>query len=262
MRGLLILALALPLAAQPPADSQAPNYTSGSIVNAASNYPGPIAPNAILSLYGTQLSWNTRALAASDLVADQLPLRLPGAGVTVMLNKEYAALYYVSPTQINLLIPANATPGLDYTIQVVRDGVAGPRVKLPMVAAAPGLFLIQADTIAATHADGSIITRDSPARPEEIVVLYASGLGQTIPAVADGEIPMEARTIVERASLQVLVNGIPVPDPSIYYAGVTPGYAGLYQVNVRLPADCGEDPEIRLSAAGYTSPEGSRLPVR
>ena len=262
MRGLLILALALPLAGQSGADSQAPYYTSGSIVNGASNYPGPISPNAILSLYGTHLAWNTRALTASDVAANQLPPRLPGAGVTVSLNGIYTRLYYVSPTQINLLIPADVVPGLDYTIQVVRDGVAGPPVKLPMAVASPGLFLIQADTIAATQADGTVITRDAPAHPGGFVVLYAAGLGQTIPSTGDGEIPAEARTIVERSSLQVLVNGVPVPDSSIYYAGVTPGFAGLYQVNVKLPPDCGPDPEIRIAVAGYTSPEGSRLPVR
>ncbi len=264
MRAFLWLSLALPLslAAQSTNASQAPDYTAGSIVNAASNFPGHIAPNAILSIYGKQLSWNTRAVAVEDLGVGELPARLPAVGVSVLFSGIYARLYYVSPTQINILVPAAVRSGLDYTIQVVRDGVAGPAVRLTMDAAAPGIFLQNADAVIGTRPDGSVVTRDSPAHPGDVVVIYASGLGQTVPSLSDGEIPHEARSIVERASFQLFVNGTAVDNSRILYAGVTPGFAGLYQVNLVLPPDCGTDPEIRIAAAGNISPPGTRLPVR
>ncbi|MEO8657325.1 MAG: hypothetical protein ABI693_02595 [Bryobacteraceae bacterium] len=262
-----ILLLALPvlgysLFAQNAVNAQAPYYTTDSIVNAASNFPGPLAPNAIASLYGQNLSWNTLAVSLRDVAAGKLPQRLPGAGVTVSVAHLTARLYFVSPGQINFLLPANLKPGDEYDVIVMRDSLAGQSVKVRVERAAPGVFLLDTDTVVATRPDGSVVTRDAPAHPGDIVVLYASGLGQTAPLLTDGEIPLAAREIVARSEFTLLADGVVVDDSKIRYAGVTPGFAGLYQVNLVLPDDIGDDPEIRLSVAGITSPAGPRLPVR
>jgi len=52
-------------------------------------------------------------------------------------------------------------------------------------------------------------------------------------------------------------------DPArVFYAGLAPGYAGLYQINVVLPEDLPSDPEIRVSVGSQSSPGGLKLPVR
>lgn len=265
MRSAILLALpvlGLSLQAQTTSSAQAPTYTAGSIVNAASNFPGPLAPNTIVSLYGTQLAWTTRALTAEDIRAGVLPYLLPGAGVAVTVGHIYGRLYYVSPTQINLLVPSQLTPGQEYPVQVTRDGLAGPPIKIRLEAAAPGLFVQETGYTAATRWDGSIVTRAEPVHPGEVVVLYATGLGQTVPMLGDGELPTGAMRIEGRAEFQVLVNGKPVADDRILYAGVTPGFAGLYQVNLMLPEDTGDDPQIQLSLHGVVSPPGPWLPMR
>lgn len=265
MRSAIWLALPLlgsSLQAQNTSSAQAPNYTVGSIVNAASNFPGPLAPNTIVSLYGTQLAWATRALTAEDVRAGVLPYLLPGAGVAVTIGHIYGRLYYVSPTQINLLIPAQLLPGQEYPLQVTRDSLAGPEIKIKLDAAAPGLFVQPAGYIAATHANNSPVTREEPSRPGEVVVLYATGLGQTVPPLDDGEIPVRAMRIDGRGEFQVLVDGKAVADDRILYAGVAPGFAGLYQVNLMLPEDVGDDPQIEFSLRGTVSPSGPWLPLR
>ena len=90
-------------AAQP---STAPSYTAASIVNSATNLPGSFAPNTIISVYGTNLSYNTAAIPTGT---STLPRTL--GGVTVYFGVEFANLFYVSPQQINLLIPNDLRPG-------------------------------------------------------------------------------------------------------------------------------------------------------
>jgi len=90
-------------------------------------------------------------------------------------------------------------------------------------------------------------------------VFYAAGLGSTIPAALPDQIPQAAARLADRSHFQVLFNGVPVDPGSIYYAGVTPTYAGLYQVNVRVPGGVGQNPAVQLSAGGVVSPPGPTL---
>src|SRR5437868_14945087 len=102
------LAAALTTAAQTP---PAPAYAAASIVNAASNQAGPIAPNTIVSLYGTDLAYVTRALTPDEISGTTLPTTLVGTGVKVTVGNVLANLYFVSPTQINFLVPCILVAG-------------------------------------------------------------------------------------------------------------------------------------------------------
>src|SRR5207302_7350226 len=89
----------------------APVYSAESIVNAADNQTGTLAPNTIATVYGAGLAYGTRALTADDIRGGVLPTALPGTDVRVIIGGLPANLYYVSPTQINFLVPANLLPG-------------------------------------------------------------------------------------------------------------------------------------------------------
>lgn len=251
-----VLLLALPGGAL----AQRMVYTSGSIVNAASNVAGPVAPNSIVSIYGSGLSYVARALSDEDIRAGVLPIALPATGVTATIGRQLARFYYVSPTQINILVPALLIPG-EYVAKVARDANGGPEVKITVAATAPGLFLLDADTALATRPDGSVISREQPAVPGEAVILHATGLGQTVPRVSDGEIPREARYMEAFSEFRVLLDGNEIETSRVLYAGVAPGFAGLYQVNLILPETVNENPEIRLKIGEALSPAGPRLPV-
>ena len=241
--------------------SPGPLYSSESLVNAATNLPGLVAPNSIVSLYGQRLAWATRAISGDDIKSGFLPKTLLGTGTHVTIGRIAASVYYVSPTQVNLLVPSNLAPG-EHTLQLTVDGRAGPAVRIKLADVSPGLFLINADTIAATRPDGSVVTRESPAAPGDVVVLYATGLGTTVPRFTDGELATTAAQIVERSRFRLFIDGQPVDDHLIFYVGVTPTYAGLYQINLILPNDIGDDPEIRIAIGDVMSPPGTPLPVR
>ncbi len=149
---------------------------------------------------------------------------------------------------------------------VSRQGVAGPfapdgspAVTVTLASTSPGFFQWSGNFAVAEHADGSLITPASPAQPGEIIVLYAAGLGRTIPDTSSGSVAMTAAPILYASQLRILLNGVPCPPEDIYYAGVTPGFAGLYQINLRLPDTLPPDPQIQIVIGAQSSPASVQL---
>jgi uncharacterized protein (TIGR03437 family) len=250
----LALALAAALCAQ---DSNAPNYTAAGIVNGASFATG-LAPNTIVSIFGTNLSWDTQVVTASDMSGDVMPTSL--GNVEVYFEGWPAYLYFVSPLQINFLVPSSLLPGT-FQFWVDRQGTRGPIVTVTLQNAAPAMFQYPAGTAIATHVDGSLVSGNAPATAGEIVTLWATGLGNTIPELEDGVLPDDIQWLSQLNQFAVQINGAALDASAILYAGVAPGYAGLYQVNVQLPDPLPANPEIRLALAGATSPAGLILPA-
>jgi uncharacterized protein (TIGR03437 family) len=254
MRGILAVLL-VPAAAW----AAAPSYTAQSIVNAGNYAPGPFAPNSVLSLFGTDLLLPGSQGGPVAMSGGDLAFR--GYGVEVYAHDVPAPLLFVSPTQINFLVPSNIPTG-GMPVRVVRQGVSGPLVTVSIVEGAPALFTGADGFALASHADNSLITGGHPARPGEIVVLWATGLGKTDPNTITGTVPRSAATLVRAADLKVMLDGAAVEASLIKYNGVTPYSAGLYQINFAIPDKPGTDPEIRVGIGGQTSPAGLRLAVR
>lgn len=247
----------------------APFYSGASIVNAASNASGPLAPYAIASLYGSRLAFTTRAVTPGDIRASQLPTSLDG--VSVIVGGILAPLYYVSPQQINFLVPyiLGAKFPTETSVVVARHGIRGPEVRIRLDEAAPALFQLDAETpiVTTVRKEGEtdkvvVISRDEPARADEWITLWATGLGRTEPSVEYPLLPAQALRIANWRRFQVLLDGVAVDSGRIQYVGVAPGFAGLYQINLRLPGDLGGRLEIRIAVGDAISPAGLRLPVR
>jgi uncharacterized protein (TIGR03437 family) len=246
------------LAADPACRPQAPCYSAASVVSAASGSPAALAPNSLASIYGTGLSFVERAITAADILAGELPTMLSGTGVRVLVGGLPAHIYYVSPVQVNFLIPSNLRPAL-VTVQLVRDGTAGPAVSVTLREEAPALFQLDLATIVASHADYSLVSEQAPARSGEWVILWATGLGPVTPPATYGKIPTQAAQLQQLARFQVRLDGIPVAPERIGYAGVAPGWGGLYQINVRLPDEARANPEIRIAVGDEASPADLRI---
>jgi uncharacterized protein (TIGR03437 family) len=212
----------------------------------------------VLSVFGSNLSWYTDWLRPDNLLAGALPFTL--GGTQVYVDNVPAPLLYVSPGQINFIVPSNQIAG-DVQFRVVRQGLSGPSIGLTLRDAAPALFVQDSGYAIATDAAGKLLTADHPASAGNIVVVYATGLGRTQPNPAPGEVPTGAAQILELRNLTVMLDGISLPPFRIKYAGVTPYCAGLYQLNVELPLETGPDPEIRISIGEQSSLAGLRLPV-
>ncbi len=238
-----------------------PFYSAESIANTAANVAGLYAANTFVTIYGNNLATNTRALSASDVRDGTLPFQLPGTGVTVLLNAQPMNVYYVSPRQINVLVPSQFRTGT-VNLQVVVNGRAGPEVPIKLEESAPALFEDANGFVIATHANGSVISEDAPAARGETVVLYATGLGPVIPATVANRIPQQAAWLERFSEFKVRLDGTAVAQERVLYAGVSPGFAGLYQINVRLPDNVGDDPEIAVGTSQKMSPKGCLLRVR
>ena len=237
--------------------AQAPDYTSAGVVNGASFTPG-LAPNTIASIFGTNLSWDTVVLRSDDISGDTMPTTLGNVGV--YLEGWPAYLFYVSPTQINFLVPSPLLPG-NFSLWVTRQGMVGPIVQVTLQDTAPALFQTPAGAAIASHLDGSLVTSDAPARAGEIVMLWATGLGATLPPLEDGMLPGAAQWLAEFKQFSVWVAGAPIDPGLVMYAGVAPGYAGLYQINVRLPDPLPPNPQLQVAAGNTLSPPGLILPA-
>jgi uncharacterized protein (TIGR03437 family) len=250
--------LCMPLGADLSSTANAPVYSAASIVQGASQVPGVIAPNSIVTIYGSNLAFETYAATSSDLDGRNLPDSL--AGVRVYANGLPCGLFYVSPGQVNFLVPY-IIDDTTISIYLSRQALAGPVVKVPSAVAAPGIFQWNGNFAVAQHADGSLISPTSPAHGGEIVVIYATGLGRTAPDIFSGSVSATALTIRYFSEFVILLNGVACAPSDIYYAGVTPGFSGLYQVNVRLPVHVPPNPTIQFVMGGQASPSTVQLYV-
>ena len=261
MTAFLLAVLALGPQLADTSGSVGPFYTADSIANTASSIAGFYAPNTFVTIYGQGLAYVKRAMTQDDIRAGTLPTVLIGTGVRVLINSIPADIYYVSPTQVNLLIPTLLVAG-PAIIQLIVDGLAGPAVAITLGAAAPALFQLDAITVLATHLDYSLVTAAAPAVGGEEIVLYATGLGPTIPSAVPNRIPQAAARLASMGDFRIILNGVSVDPLRIDYAGVTPGYAGLFQINFRLPYDAPPNPEIRVGNGDALSPAMRYLPVQ
>jgi uncharacterized protein (TIGR03437 family) len=125
----------------------------------------------------------------------------------------------------------------------------------------PAIFADGSGNVIAQHLDGTLVNVGSPASPGEWVVIYAEGLGRTVPD-ADIYLPSNvAAPIVNLAEFSLLLNGAAVPAGAIYYAGITPGLSGLYQINVQLPASAPPTPQIQISIGTAVSAGQTQIPI-
>jgi len=243
----VILAMAAP-PARSALSGPAPTYTAQSIVQAATQTAEALAPNTIATIYGSNLAYTTDS--ASTKLGGSLPLSLDG--VSVIVGGWIANIFYVSPTQINFLVPYQLTAGT-VNVVVVCQGLAGPEISVQLNATSPGMFVYNGFAIA-THLDGTLLTAASPAAPGEIIVIYVVGLGRVSPDTTAGRVATSAATITAASQLQVLLAGTPCPPANVLYAGLAPDFAGLYQINLIVPPLTPPNPEIRIAVGPQISP--------
>ena len=241
------------------ARGQAPSYSAAGIVNAIGYGSGPFAPNSVISVFGTNLAWDPGLFTNTS--SSTLPTQLDS--VSVYVDNHLAPLLMVSQTQINFLIPSDEIAGPALVV-VVRQGVSGPQITVTLANAAPTLFPSTGGYVLAEdwNNSGAVITPDAPAHAGDTIILFVTGLGAVQVAQGVYEIPSLATSIANPSNLQVLLDGTAVDPMYIKYAGLTPGCAGLYQVNLLLPLNTGNDPLVQVTLGGQSSQPGLRLAVR
>ncbi|MEP7340443.1 MAG: carboxypeptidase regulatory-like domain-containing protein [Acidobacteriota bacterium] len=208
---------------------------SAAMVNAAS-YDATVAPGAIAALFGT-------GMATQTAIASTLPLPKTLGGTTVKINGLDAPLFFVSANQINLQVPSGVTAGAA-NIQVFNNGIAAAVATgtATVADAAPGIFTVdssgknQAVALNSDLSANADFDRIPGARPEasgNVVVIYATGIGNTNPLVADGAAAPGNPLAQATSPTTVTIGGIPA---EVQFSGLAPGFVGLWQINVVIPA--------------------------
>ena len=188
--------------------------------------PSLLSPGTVVAIYGSNL-------AAASTPSQTLPLPLNLAGTRVLVGGIPAPLFYVSPTQVNAQVPVELKPGRSYPVVISVKGMLTVPESIPLVVAKPAIAAYADSTVIAQHADFSLVTEKSPAKPGETVIVYLTGMGPTDILVPSGfgapdTEPFARVTIAPNLS----VDG---QSAAISFAGLTPGTAGLYQINFTVP---------------------------
>jgi uncharacterized protein (TIGR03437 family) len=194
-------------------------------------------------------------------VGGELPTALDGVSATV--NGKAAYVYYISPTQVNILTPADAMNG-PVQVVVTGNGAASAAFTAQAQAESPSFFVINGGPyVVAQHAANySLVGPTSlypgistPAKPGETVVLYANGFGMVSPPVVDGSASQSGGL----APLPVVtIGGIAA---NVTYAGIA-GVPGLFQFNAVVPASLASgDQPITAIHNGVSTQTGTLITV-
>jgi uncharacterized protein (TIGR03437 family) len=217
-------------------------FSAAGVVNAASFNTGAaagniaIAPGSLITIFGT-------SLAAATVAASGFPLPVSLGSTSVSINGIAAPLLYVSPGQINLQVPFEIAGPAATLVVSTSAGPSAP-VSLPVAAAQPGIFFDAASGLGAIlqNSDGRR-TDEHPAGAGDFLQIYATGLGAVAPAAISGFAAPSAPLAATVAQPAVTIAGLPAP---VAFSGLAPGFAGLYQLTVRVP---GGVPSGRQSVA-------------
>jgi uncharacterized protein (TIGR03437 family) len=163
-----------------------------SLVSNAFQGSQTLAPNTWVQVKGVNLAPDTRIWGGSDFVNNQMPTQLDGVSVTV--NGKPAFLYYISPTQVNILTPPDAINGT-VPVQLTTGGIKSNVVNSPAAPLSESFFTFDGTHVTATHADGSLIGPttlypglSTPAKPGETIIVYANGFGPTTTPIVSGAV--------------------------------------------------------------------------
>ncbi len=208
------------------------------VVNAASSAPftAHISPGEFLTLYGS-------GLAPSAAGATSLPLPTKLNGVQVKINGILAPINFVSPTQISVVVPFLATQSIAQ-IQVINGSSKSNIVTQFVGPTSAGVFTVPAGGIADAAAlditaGYALVSGSAPAQIGDVIAVYLAGLGTVNPTADDGAPGASTPPYNETPQLPlVLINDSASvqTQASVSFAGLAPGFAGLYQINFTVPS--------------------------
>ena len=200
----------------------------GAIIPSAALLPSRIvAPGQLISLYGSALASST------DQTKTLSPLPTKLADTTVSLGATDLGLLLASDGQVNAYLPPTQATGL--VNLTIKNAKGQHTIGLLVASSAFAFFTLNGSgsgPAIAQHADGTLVTDANPARRGEIIVFYGTGLGATKPIAG-----LDYANIVPTVTFGSL-------PAELTFAGRTPGFVGLDQLNVRVPLDLPLSPQL------------------
>ncbi|HKD07088.1 MAG TPA: proprotein convertase P-domain-containing protein [Bryobacteraceae bacterium] len=235
-----------------------PEVRASTVVNAAgATNPGTVAPGEMVEIFGANLG----PVPSVTAPAGALPTTL--GGVSVQINGVAMPLAYVSPFVITAQVPFGLSPSGTVGLQVNNNSSLSPTITLTAATAAPGIYTngpLGTGSVSAINPDGTINSVLNPVAKSGYIIAYASGLGTVNPSLVAGAVPPANPLSYVTGNVTAVIGGLPA---TVLYAGAAPGYPGLYQLNISIPAgvSSGQN-EVDLFVNGIAAQSGATIQVR
>lgn len=221
--------------------------TSSASTGNAASFANSLTPGGLATVFGRNLG-----LPAGIVQTSTLPLPTRVGGAAVLINGVAAPVYATANIngveQVNFQMPFDATGS---SVSLVIDAPTGRSnaATVTLRPAQPGIFVPDGVNGALLHADFSLVSPQNPATRDEIVLLYVTGLGAVTPNLASGAPANGQFDAVVRPTMTV--DG---RSADVLFAGLAPGYVGLYQLNFRVPGGTASGSvDITVTSGGVTS---------
>jgi uncharacterized protein (TIGR03437 family) len=231
-----------------------PQISSAGVTNAATFLPGAIAPGEIVTIFGSSLG--PEALAGLQLTPDRQFITKSLSGTRVLFDGVPAPIIYTTAGQVSAIVPYAVSARTTTDLQVEYNGRTSNRITVDVVPSRPGIFTIDSSgrgVGAVLNQDYQVNGLSAPAVKGSVVVVYATGGGQTVPTAEDGRITTAAAAQAQDVSVQIA--GV---RAEVLYAGAAPGLvSGVLQVNVRVPESTASGLQpIQITVGAATSQPG------
>ncbi len=213
--------------------ARGPVFAAAGVTNGASFASG-ISPGAIATIFGTGLSTAHGVMLAGNL---PLPRQLLATSVTVggVAASLIAVANLNGSEQINFQVPWETAAHASAQVVVTNNGVSSQPVQVTVHAALPGVFTVDGVNAVALHGvNNQPISAASPAAKGEVIVLYATGLGPVTNQPANGN--PASGVALSKTTFTTSVS-IGSKDAAVSFSGLTPGFVGLYQINLTVPSN-------------------------
>jgi len=228
-----------------------PRLTSSSVVNGAS-YVAGLTPGSAATAFvsGAKPAQGIRAATTS-------PLPTALEDISVLVDGAPAPLYAVANVggleQINFQAPFDLAGRQAVRVAVKRGDATGDAVDVPVFDTQPAVFTLDGAKAVVVHAaDNTLVTASSPMQPGETVYLYATGLGAVDNQPATGVATPASPLAQVRTLPSITIGG---QAAIVRFAGLAPGIAGVYQVNLTVPLNVASgEQELVLTVGSATSP--------
>jgi adhesin/invasin len=192
-------------------------------------------------------------MASSTVQASVLPLPVSLGDVSVSVNGIAAPLFYASPSQLNVQVPYEVpTPPLEpanSALLVAIGGVSYSGLSLRVQPTAPAIFQV-GSRAAAVNQDLTLNGEKSPAAAGSVISVFLTGQGQVAPAAATGRGAPASPLSLVTAPFSATIGG---KNADVLFLGLAPGFAGLAQANIRVPALAAGDHPLIVTIGGVSS---------
>lgn len=185
---------------------------AGAVVNAATFQQRALAPGSLVSMFGVNLN-----------------------GATVRFNGVPAPILYASSSQLNLQVPWELQGMSTTSVTVTGNSIGTELESVPVALSDPGIFSLgapQGGQGAIENVAGAVVNANSPAHAGDYILIFATGLGAVTPSPPTGVAAIASPLSRLYVYPAATIGGVPAP---VYFAGLAPGFVGLYQVNVQVP---------------------------